>query len=149
MKPAIFLAVAATLLVTASCGLSNKEKLAIEEAQRANDDSIRLAEIKQARYEDSLRTAWRDSLFGCNALLNREQTALIQLRSAIYTANDEMTQIKGFHFGRLPQERETEIQNQELKIQTLLLQQTNLQIAIQETMKQISHLKFELTAAPK
>jgi hypothetical protein len=147
MKPVIVFAFAATILFTAACGLSTKEKIAIQQAQQAKDDSIRLAQINQVQYEAALQAALKDSLSSYTALLARQQTALIQVRTAIYTANDEMTQIKGFHLGRLPQDRENQIQNQELKIQTLLLQQTNLQTAMQQTLDQITRLKSALTAS--
>jgi Mg2+ and Co2+ transporter CorA len=61
---------------------------------------IRTAQITEVKNADAERTALSDSLSAYNALLNQEQNAMVQARTAIYTANDEMTQIKGFHFGR-------------------------------------------------
>ena len=147
MKPTILLALPVTIILATSCGLSQKEKVAILQAQRAKDDSIRLAQIKQVKDEDGQRSALADSLSAYNTLLTRQQSALVQLRTAIYTANDEMTQIKAFHFGRLPKDRETQVQSQELKIQSLLLEQSNPQTAIQHSFQEIVQIKTELAAA--
>lgn len=146
MKPIILLALAATIML-ASCGISEKEKTVLLQAQQAKDDSTRLAQIQQVKAEDTERSALRDSLSSTTTFLAREQNALVQLRTSIYMANDEMTQIKAFHFGRLPKDRDAQVQNQEVKIQTLLLQQTNLQTAIQHTTAAIAQLKTALAAA--
>jgi hypothetical protein len=114
------------------------------QTQRAKDDSIRVAQIKQVKDEEALKTALGDSLSASNSLFVRQQNALVQLRTEIYTANDEMTQIKGFHFGRMPQDRENQIRNQELKIQSLMMTQTNLLVAIDHTTETIRGLKNEL-----
>ena len=97
MKPTIIFALLATIILATSCGLSEKEKVAILQAQQAKDDSIRVAQIKQVKDEDAQRSALGDSLSAYNTLLIRQQNALVQLRTAIYTANDEMTQIKASH----------------------------------------------------
>ncbi|HEX3934269.1 MAG TPA: hypothetical protein VHW43_06290, partial [Puia sp.] len=119
MKPTIIFPFLATILLATSCGLSQKEKIDLLQAQQAKDDSIRVAQIKQVKDDEAQRTVLGDSLSAYNALLARQQSALVQLRTAIYTANDEMTQIKAFHLGRLPKDRETQVQSQELKIQSL------------------------------
>jgi hypothetical protein len=147
MKPTIIFALLATIILSTSCGLSEKEKVALLQAQQAKDDSIRAAQIKQVKDEDAQRTALGDSLSAYNALLTRQQSALVQLRTAIYTANDEMTQIKAFHLGRLPKDQETQVQNQELKIQSLILEQSNLQTAMQHSFQEIAQIKTELAAA--
>ena len=146
MKPIILMALAATMTL-AACGISEKEKTALLQAQQAKDDSTRLAQIQQVKAEDTERSALRDSLSSNTTFLTREQNAMVQLRTCIYMANDEMTQIKAFHFGRLPKDRDAQIQNQEVKIQTLLLQQSNLQTAIQHTTVAIAQLKTALAAA--
>lgn len=134
----------ATILFATSCGLSEKEKTELLQAQQAKDDSIRTAEIKQVKDEDALKSALGDSLSRYKNLLDLQQNTLIQLRANLYTANDEMTQVKAFHFGRLPQARENDIRNQELKIQSLMLAQTNLQAAIKNTTEKINAIKIEL-----
>lgn len=146
MKPIILMTLAATVML-ASCGISEKDKTALLQAQQAKDDSTRLVQIQQVKAEDTERSALRDSLSSNTTFLAREQNALVQLRTSIYMANDEMTQIKAFHFGRLPKDRGAQIQNQEVKIQTLLLQQTNLQKAIQHTTAAIAQLKIALASA--
>ena len=113
MKPMILAILSATMLLAASCGLSEKDKIALLQAQQAKDDSIRVAQIKQVKDEDALKSALSDSLSACTRLFNLQQNAMIQLRTSIYTANDEMTQIKAFHFGRLPKDRDDQIRNQE------------------------------------
>jgi major membrane immunogen (membrane-anchored lipoprotein) len=165
MKPILLVALSAVALLVA-CGISDKEKVAIQQAQQAHDDSVRTAQISQVKQadaekvtlDDSTRTAQiaeakkaeaekaalNDSLSVHTALLNQEQDALVRIRTAIYTANDEMVQIKGFHFGRLPKDREAQIQAQELKIQTLLLEQTKIQSAIVQTMQGIQATKTAL-----
>jgi hypothetical protein len=146
MKPTIIFAFLATILLTTSCGLSQKEKNDLLQAQQAKDDSICVAQIKQVKDENAQRSALGDSLSAYNTLLAHQQSALVQLRTTIYTANDEMTQIKAFHLGRLPKDRETQVQNQELKIQSLILEQSNLQTAMQHSLQEISQIKSELAA---
>jgi hypothetical protein len=144
MKPMILVALSATILLTTSCGISDKEKTALLQAQQAKDDSIRVAQIKQVKDEETLKSALGDSLSAYNNLLLRQQNALIQLRTDIYTANDEMTQIKSFHFGRMPQDKEIQIRNQELKIQSLIMTQTNLVSAIEHSTETIKAIRNEL-----
>jgi hypothetical protein len=144
MKPIILAALSATILLASSCGLSDKEKTALLQAQQAKDDSLRVAEIKQVKDEEATKSALSDSLSAYNDLLLRQQNALVQLRTEIYTANDEMTQIKGFHFGRMPQDRENQIRNQELKIQSLIMTQANLVVAIQNSAEKLRAIKIEL-----
>lgn len=147
MKKILFLALPAILMLAASCGLSEKEKIALLQAQKAHDESLSLAKIQQVKDEETLRSSLRDSITSNSAILVREQNAMVQLRTTIYMANEEMTQIKGFHFGRLPQDRAAQIQNQEARIQTLLLQQNNLQTVIQNTINTINQFKIALAAA--
>ncbi len=144
MKPIFLAGLSAILFLAASCGLSNKEKTSLLQAQQAKDDSIRVAQIKQVKDEEAFKTALEDSLADYKNLLNAQQNTLIQLRTTIYTANDEMTHIKSFHFGRMPQDKENQIRAQELKIQSLLMQQTNLQMTIQQTFTIINRKKTEL-----
>jgi hypothetical protein len=144
MKLTILTALSATILLATSCGISDKEKTALLQAQQAKDDSIRVAQIKQVKDEEALKSALGDSLSAYNNLLLRQQNALIQLRTEIYTANDEMTQIKSFHFGRMPQDKENQIRNQELKIQTLIMTQTNLVSAIEHSAETIRAIRTEL-----
>jgi hypothetical protein len=144
MKSMILLAISATLFLVTSCGISDKEKTALLQAQQAKDDSIRVAQIKQVKDDEVLRSALNDSLSANNNLLSRQQNALIQLRTDIYTANDEMTKIKAFHFGRMPQDRENQVRNQELKIQSLIVAQTNLVGAIEHTSETVRAIRTEL-----
>ncbi len=138
------MALLVTTLMIISCGLNENEKTSLLMSQQIKDDSIRFAEINQIKKADSLKAVLRDSLIFCNDLLNRQQNSLIQLKTSIYTANDEMTTIKAFHFGRLPEERETEVRNNELKIQSLILQSSNLQVSIQHNMSEIFQVKEKL-----
>jgi hypothetical protein len=147
MKPILLLAFAATILLATSCGLGDKEKTAILQAQQAKDDSLRVAQIKQVKDQDALRSALRDSLSAYTILLDRQQSAMVQLRTTLYTANDDMTQIKAFHLGRLPKDREAQVKNQELKIQFLILEQSKLQTSIQHSTEEIAQLKSEMGRA--
>ena len=147
MKPFFPLAFSATILLATSCGLRDKEKTAILQAQQAKDDSLRVAQIKQVKDQDALRSALRDSLSAYTTLLDRQQNAMVQLRTSLYTANDDMTQIKAFHLGRLPQDREAQVKNQELKIQSLILEQSKLQTSIQHSTEEIVQLKSEMGRA--
>jgi|GEM_PF-2284834 hypothetical protein len=145
MKFLITLALAAAAVLVTSCGLNEEEKLSIMQMQQAKDDSIRVAEINYVKKTDALKTVLRDSLTFYTALLGREQNSLILNKTALYTANDEMTQIQGFHLGRLPQVRDQQVRGQELKIQSLVSQQANLQSAIQYESDKISLVKSKLT----
>jgi hypothetical protein len=145
MKFLITLALAAAAVLVTSCGLNEEEKLSIMQMQQAKDDSIRVAEINYVKKTDALKTVLRDSLTFYTALLGREQNSLILNKTALYTANDEMTQIQSFHLGRLPQVRDQQVRGQELKIQSLVAQQANLQAAIQSESDEISLVKSKLT----
>ena len=147
MKPILLFAFSATILLATSCGLRDKEKTAILQAQQAKDDSLRVAQIKQVKDQDALRSALRDSLSTYTTLLDRQQNAMVQLRTTLYTANDDMAQIKAFHLGRLPKDREAQVQSQELKIQSLILEQTKLQTSIQNSTEEIAQLKSEMGRA--
>lgn len=147
MKSMILAALSATLILCTSCGLTEKEKIALLQAQQAKDDSIRIAQINQVKNQEAQKAALGDSLAAYKNLLTGQQNDLIQLRTNIYTANDEMTQIKAFHFGRMPKDRDDQIRNQELKIQSLLMAQTNLQVAIQHTAEKINAIKTEFEMA--
>ena len=147
MKPFFPLAFSATILLATSCGLRDKEKTAILQAQQAKDDSLRVAQIKQVKDQDALRSALRDSLSAYTTLLDRQQNAMVQLRTSLYTDNDDMTQLKAFHLGRLPQDREAQVKNQELKIQSLILEQSKLQTSIQHSTEEIVQLKSEMGRA--
>jgi hypothetical protein len=147
MKSITLAALSAALLFATSCGLSEKDKTALIQAQQAKDDSIRVAQIKQVKDAEALKSALGDSLSACNDLLGRQQNALVLLRTNIYTANDEMTQIKAFHFGRMPQDKENQIRSQELKIQSLVMAQSNLLTAIAHTTETIRGIRNELAIA--
>ncbi len=146
MKPVITLVSAAAVLLAFSCGLSQDQKASLLKAQKAKDDSIRVAQIDQVKETESLRSALGDSLVFYTALLSRQQNGLILNKTNLYTANDEMTQIKAFHMGRTPELREQQISDQELKIQTLLSQQTLLETAIQQNTDKISGFRTRLAA---
>jgi hypothetical protein len=115
---------AATLLA-ASCGLSEKEKIAIVQAQKAKSDSLHVAEIKALKDEETYRASLRDSLTKYTTLLTRQQTALTRLRS-------QMQQT-----GEGP------------KLESLKLEQINLQFAIQHSTDQISQLQRGLSIAKR
>jgi hypothetical protein len=144
MKPIITVALSAATMLAAACGLNEKEKISLVQTQQAQDDSIRVAEINQVKKTAALKSALQDSLAFYTAFLERQQNMLIQSRASLYTANDEMTQIRTFHLGRLPQTRDAQVRDQEVKIQTLALEQSNLQTAIQHNIDGISQLKAEL-----
>jgi hypothetical protein len=147
MKPMLIVALSATTLFATSCGLSEREKTALLQTQQVKDDSIRVARIKQVKDAEAQKAALDNSLETYKNVLARQQNDLIQLRTNIYTANDEMTQIKAFHFGRMPQDRDNQIRNQELKIQSLIMAQANLLQSIQNTTERISAIKTELEIA--
>ena len=139
----IFSLIAVVIVASGYCLLEN-QKTAQLQAQKAKDDSIRIAQIRQIKETEILKSSLEDSLASYKSLLGRQQNALIQLRTSIYTANDDMTQVKAFHLGRLPQTREMEVRNQEIKIQSLIMQQSSLQEDVQHSMNKISQLSAEI-----
>ena len=139
----IFSLTAAAIAASGYCLLEN-QKTAQLQAQKAKDDSIRIAQIRQIKETEILKSSLEDSLASYKSLLGRQQNALIQLRTSIYTANDDMTQVKAFHLGRLPQTREMEVRNQEIKIQSLIMQQSSLQEDVQHSMNKISQISAEI-----
>lgn len=146
MKQIILLVAVVSL---ASCGLSEKEKTALLQAQKAREDSIRTADIPRLKDVQAQRSALSDSLASYNALLTRQQKGLIQLRSAIYNANDELVQIKKFRSGRTPDEQETQVHNQEMKIQSLLVKQITLQSEMEHNQSEIAQIKAQLVTASR
>ena len=139
----IFSLIAVVIVASGYCLLEN-QKTAQLQAQKAKDDSIRIAQIRQIKETEILKSSLEDSLASYKSLLGRQQNALIQLRTSIYTANDDMTQVKAFHLGRLPQTREMEVRNQEIKIQSLIMQQSSLQEDVQHSMNKISQISAEI-----
>jgi hypothetical protein len=146
MKPLIIPVMALAIFLIVSCGLSQNEKSALLNAQKAKDDSIRVAAVTQVKKTDSLKSSLNESIIFYTSLLGRQQSALILNKTAIYTANDEMTQIQAFHVGRTPQEREQQVAAQELKIQSLVSLQASLQTAIQQNIDKISAFRIQLSS---
>ena len=146
MKPILLLIVVlATSLLATNCNLREKEKAALLQAQQAKDDSIRQAEVSQVKQTEARKSSLTDSLNSYNTLQGRLQSALIQTRASLYTANDQMTQIRAFHLGRMPNDREQQIRKQEVTIQSLALEQANIQTALQITQAKINRTKIELS----
>jgi|SRR5579863_572885 len=141
--PAIFLTIT---IFFGSCGLNEKEKTALIQRQKEIDDSIHLADIKKAKEIEKEKLALSDSLAYYSTLISQQKNALAHNRASLYTANDQMTQIKSFQLGRLPGDRESQIHNQELYIQTLLIQQDSIQTAIRSSMDKTSQIKTELVS---
>lgn len=146
MKPILLLIVVlATSLLATNCNLREKEKAALLQAQQAKDDSIRQAEVSQVKQTEARKSSLTDSLNSYNTLQGRLQSALIQTRASLYTAKDQMTQIRAFHLGRMPNDREQQIRKQEVTIQSLALEQANIQTALQITQAKINRTKIELS----
>ena len=139
MKPTTLLI---AILLLASCGPSEKEKIALLQAQKAKDDSTRIAEIQRLKDAEVFRSALSDSLSAYNTLLARQQKDLAQLRTAIYAANDELSEIKQSHPDQAPQ-----VQKQELKIQSMLVQQISLQSSAEHLQSEIAQIRSQLATA--
>lgn len=146
MKP-IF--IFAALLLLASCGPGEKEKTALLQAQKLRNDSIRTADIQVLKDAQAQRSSLSDSLTAYAALLTRQQKQLIQLRAALNAANDELIQIKQFHSGRTPDDQETQVHNQEMKVQSLLVQQISLQSDFEHNQSEITQIKAQLATASR
>ena len=119
--------------------------------QHAKDDSVKAVALEQlgkedARKEDEavFKLKLADSLKQYTEFLTRERGFLIQLNASLYTANDEMNNIKQFHFGRLNQVREAQIRSQVIVIQNLQQQQLNLQSNITMAQDGINRVNAEL-----
>src|ERR1700722_7949099 len=142
MKPIIIPAILLTVTIfVGSCGLNEKEKDALLEHQKAVDDSIHLAELNKVKEVEKEKSALSDSLAYYSILIGQQKNVLAHNRAAVYTANDQMNQIKSFQLGRLPGDRESQIHNQELYIQTLLIQQDSIQTAIRGSMDRASQIR--------
>jgi len=131
-------------LVLSSCGLSEKERTALLEVQKAKDDSIRMAEIQRLKDAEQFRSTLSDSLAAYTALLTRQQKDLAQLRTAIYAANDELSEIKQSHSDQTPQ-----VQKQEMKIQSMLVQQISLQSSVEHLQSEITQIRSQLATAKR
>lgn len=147
MKPiTISVFLLATTILASSCGLNEKEKAALIQRQKGIDDSIHLAELDKAKEIQKAKMALSDSLAYYSTLISQQKNALAHNRASLYTANDQMTQIKSFQLGRLPGDRESQIHNQELYIQTLLIQQDSIQTAIRSSMDRASQVRTDLVS---
>lgn len=132
----------ATILLLASCGLSEKERTAFLQAQKAKDDSARMADIQRLKDAETFRSALSDSLAAYSTLVAHQQESLTRLRAVIYTANDELTELK-----QSPQARETQVRKQEQKIQSLVVEQISLQASLEHNQAQITQIRSQLTTA--
>jgi len=146
MKP---IALFSALLLLASCGPGVKEKTALLQAQKTRNDSIRTADIQVLKEAQAQRSALGDSLTAYTKMLTRQQSGLVHLKAALYSANQELTRIKQFHSGRTPQELETQVHNQELKIQSLLVDQISLQSEMEHNQSEIAQIKAQLATASR
>jgi hypothetical protein len=145
MKPIITLTLLlATIFLATNCGLSEREKSTLLQHQKDIDDSIRSAQITQIKEVEKEKSALSDSLTYYSNLLSRQKNSLIQVRTSLYTANDQMTQIKAFHLGRMPIDKESQIRNQEVFIQSLYLQQDSTQAVIRSSTERIVQVRMEL-----
>ena|SRR5579863_5392901 len=135
-----------TALLIASCGLNEKEKASLLARQKEIDDSTHLAEINKVKEVEKEKSALSDSLAYYSTLVSQQKNALAHNRASLYTANDQMNQIKSFQLGRLPGDRESQIHNQELYIQTLLIQQDSIQTAIRGSMGRASQIRTDLVS---
>jgi len=115
----MLIAAVATLLAT-SCGPSASEKIALLQAQKAKNDSVRIAELKALKEEDAYKASLRDSLTAYSDLLTRQQKSLAQLRANSLASNDQLSPTK-------------------------IVELTNLRFAIQHSQDQISQLRYQLS----
>jgi len=115
----MLIAAAAALLAT-SCSLSASEKTALLQAQKAKNDSVRIAGLKALKEEDAYKASLRDSLTAYNDLLTHQQRSLAQMRATSLASNDQMSP-------------------------TRTVELTNLRFAIQHSQDQISQLKRQLS----
>jgi hypothetical protein len=139
MKTTLIFAVA-TLLLLASCGPSEQEKIAQLQVQKAKNDSLRIAGIQSLKDAKLLRAALSDSLAAYTTLLDHQQKELIKLRTTLLAANDDLTELKQSNSGRTQQ-----VQNQELKIQSFVVQQITLVSSMEHSQAQIAQIKSQLT----
>ncbi|MBS1604610.1 MAG: hypothetical protein JST42_18235 [Bacteroidetes bacterium] len=136
------IALFAPLLILASCGLSEKEKTALLQEQKAKDDSTRTAELQRLKDAQQFRSALSDSLTAYNTLVARQQKDLAQLRATIYAAKDALSGIKQSH-----SDQSSQVQQQEQKIQSLLVQQISLQASLEHNQAEITRIRSQLTTA--
>lgn len=139
MKP---IAIFASVLLLASCGLNEKERTALLQAQKAKDDSAKTAEIQRLKDAETFRSALSDSLAAYSTLVAHQQDALNKLRTVIYSANDELTELR-----QSPQARESQVRKQEQKVQSLVVEQISLQASLEHTQAEITQIRSQLTTA--
>lgn len=121
MRPIILsILIVAIALIATSCGPSASQRTAMLQAQKAKNDSLRIAELKAVKDEEAYKASLRDSLIAYNDLLTRQQKSLAQLRANTLASNDQMSPTK-------------------------TVELTNLRFAIQHSQDQISQLKRQLS----
>jgi len=125
-----FLILISFLFILSACGPSVEEKAAeIAAKEKAKQDSITIADYraadeaanktaKEKAIQDSIRMV--DSL-AANAAVMKEQLEqyLIELKAELEAEESAMSRIKEYQFGRPQWQKEEQIKNQSVKIQTL------------------------------
>lgn len=110
----------ATTLIAASCGLSDKERTTILQAQKAKNDSVRIAEIRAVKDEETYKASLRDSLSSYTSLLTRQQRSLAEFKARLNSGEAQLTPNK-------------------------TVELTSLEFAVQHSQDQISQLRRQLS----
>jgi len=153
----------ATLSLFASCGQSQKDLDKIKkqkedsaravEIQHLRDDSIKNAAVAEAiakiRAEDETKDSLqkiskedRDSLKKADSVLIVLKTAYEKTKADLTVAYDQMNQIKGFHLLRNQGDRDNQIRQQDLNIQSIRDKLQKIQLLAVKIEKYINRLNY-------
>jgi len=130
-----------SLLIVSSCGQTASEKA---QTQANHDDSLKNAVEQNIKQQYAAKEVVQNSIRTLNSQLNAFNSRIELLNANLEVANDEMSKIKEFHFGRTDGEREEQIRNQSLKIQNLEDEISDLNNKINQSNAQLAEYNSEL-----
>ena len=114
----LFIGFIASLLfmIISACGPSNAE---LARLQAIHDDSLKNAIEIATKQKMEAKEEMENSIRNMETQIDGMTRRIEFLKANLEVANDEMNNVKEFHFGRSNDEREQQIRSQSLKIQNI------------------------------
>ncbi len=129
------------LFILSSCGPSAEERAAI---QQRHDDSVKNVAVRETQKKMENLQEIKDKLEGLNKRTVTYKSELANLKADLDVANDKLKHIKEFHMLRTDSDREQQIRNQDLVIQSIEENIQKYTSAIAECEQLIPQLQQQL-----
>jgi len=126
------------ILGLCACGPSRIE---LEKAQKAREDSIRNSVVEKF----ATIAALKDSIKSAEAAFESNKSLLVIRRADLVASQDKLSRIRQPQFLRTPEEREQQIRNQMIVVQTLENEVRDLAVKIDHSEIDIKNLKQKLS----